>query len=217
MGTPERSTLADPNKRSTRRVNRRVRTLVCARTDAPRKSVHTLLRQSVPQAGRPKGVLQTQVADNDVTTPHGGQDWRQCSNYVEDFSVTTNGLGTPASGITQAARPFSRCELGSYLSHNPWSQAKSKSGLLLPLNPSPSLLSAALAAAREAVSDLSHYPPANFEPHLSHLAGFLWGDAAAAHSDCLQLGNGASELVTSRACRKKSQKAFWHSCTHDSI
>ncbi|KAJ1491320.1 hypothetical protein T484DRAFT_1774729 [Baffinella frigidus] len=97
-----------------------------------------------------KGPLQTQVSDNEITTPHGGQDWRQCANYVEDFSVTTNGLGTPAS---------------------------------------------ALAAAREATADLAHYPPANFEPHLSHLAGFLWGDEAAQHASCLQLGNGASELA----------------------
>ena len=52
------------------------------------------------QAGKElKGPLQTQVSDNEITTPHGGQDWRQCANYVDDFSVTTNGLGTPQSGL----------------------------------------------------------------------------------------------------------------------
>jgi len=32
----------------------------------------------------------------------------------------------------------------------------------------------ALAAARAAVEEISHYPPADFEPALSHLAEFLW-------------------------------------------
>eukprot|EP00288_Rhodomonas_lens_P012910 CAMPEP_0177706930 /NCGR_PEP_ID=MMETSP0484_2-20121128/9483_1 /TAXON_ID=354590 /ORGANISM="Rhodomonas lens, Strain RHODO" /LENGTH=377 /DNA_ID=CAMNT_0019218415 /DNA_START=43 /DNA_END=1176 /DNA_ORIENTATION=+ len=95
-------------------------------------------------------VLETQVADNKVTTPHGGQDWRQCTNFIEDFSVTTNGLGTPQP---------------------------------------------ALEAARAAVDSISHYPPANFEPHLGHTATFLWGEEGPMHKDCLQLGNGASELI----------------------
>ena len=45
----------------------------------------------------------TQVADDHVTTPHGGQEWRQCSTFIEDFSVTTNGMGTPERAL-QAAR-----------------------------------------------------------------------------------------------------------------
>lgn len=32
----------------------------------------------------------------------------------------------------------------------------------------------ALAAARKAVDDISHYPPADFEPAISDLAEFLW-------------------------------------------
>jgi hypothetical protein len=30
---------------------------------------------------------------------HGGQDWQYLASFVEDFSVTTNGLGTPQSGL----------------------------------------------------------------------------------------------------------------------
>jgi len=76
------------------------------------------------------------------------QEWRQCQNFLEDFSVTTNGMGPPA---------------------------------------------AAVAAARSAPID--HYPPANFEPHVSDLAEFLWPGKAVESHACLQLGNGASELI----------------------
>lgn len=76
------------------------------------------------------------------------QEWRQCQNFIEDFSVTTNGMGPPAGAV---------------------------------------------AAARSAPID--HYPPANFEPHLSDLADFLWPGKAAEYHACLQLGNGASELI----------------------
>jgi len=41
-------------------------------------------------------------------TFHGGQDWAHLSNFVEDFSVTTNGLGTP-EGAVQAAYKAVRC------------------------------------------------------------------------------------------------------------
>jgi len=34
---------------------------------------------------------------------HGGQDWRHLKQFVEDFSVTTNGLGTPKKAL-EAAR-----------------------------------------------------------------------------------------------------------------
>ena len=30
---------------------------------------------------------------------HGGQSWANMKNYVEDFSVTTNCMGTPESGL----------------------------------------------------------------------------------------------------------------------
>ena len=36
--------------------------------------------------------------DTDVQEIHGGQEWAELSNFVEDFSVTTNFLGTPQSG-----------------------------------------------------------------------------------------------------------------------
>ena len=139
----------------------------------------------------------TQVADDHVTTPHGGQvqrqkcclpaagcsrlpascnliltfldmlpaclgtvctrlqEWRQCQNFIEDFSVTTNGMGPPA-GATAAARS----------------------------------------------AEIQHYPPANFEPHVTDLAEFLWPVEPAKYHACLQLGNGASELIdlVIRAC-----------------
>lgn len=76
------------------------------------------------------------------------QDWRHCKNLVDDFSVTTNGMGPPTG---------------------------------------------AAAAARSAPID--HYPPANFEPHISDLAEFLWPGNPSEYHACLQLGNGASELI----------------------
>ncbi|CAJ0748697.1 10020_t:CDS:2, partial [Entrophospora sp. SA101] len=30
---------------------------------------------------------------------HGGQDWKFLDNFVEDFSVTTNALGTPKEAL----------------------------------------------------------------------------------------------------------------------
>ena len=53
----------------------------------------------------------------------------------------------------------------------------------------------ALSAARQSVADCHHYPPLNGEPHLSHLAAFLWGTSAATAGKRLLLGNGASELI----------------------
>ena len=35
---------------------------------------------------------------------HGGQEWKYLSNFVEDFSVTTNGLGTPVAAMEAAKR-----------------------------------------------------------------------------------------------------------------
>mmetsp|Transcript_44737 Transcript_44737/g.109794 ORF Transcript_44737/g.109794 Transcript_44737/m.109794 type:complete len:391 (+) Transcript_44737:72-1244(+) len=39
-----------------------------------------------------------------VTEYHGGQEWRHMSNFVCDFSVTTNYLGTPDHSIQEAAK-----------------------------------------------------------------------------------------------------------------
>ena len=40
--------------------------------------------------------------DKKTQTFHGGQEWKSIDNYVEDFSVTTNALGTPESGAKAA-------------------------------------------------------------------------------------------------------------------
>ncbi|KAM3567865.1 hypothetical protein VYU27_009998 [Nannochloropsis oceanica] len=95
--------------------------------------------------------------DRTTQTYHGGQDWRNIGNFIEDFSVTTNGLGTPVK---------------------------------------------ALEAARKAVDEIGHYPPADFEPAISHLASFLWPgkeeggrEGGEVHKPLLLLGNGASELI----------------------
>jgi len=45
----------------------------------------------------------TTVWDTKTQQFHGGQDWKFLNNFVEDFSVTTNCLGTPVRAI-QAAR-----------------------------------------------------------------------------------------------------------------
>lgn len=43
------------------------------------------------------------VWNKEAQTFHGGQDWAHLSNFVEDFSVTTNPLGTPKKAL-EAAR-----------------------------------------------------------------------------------------------------------------
>lgn len=43
-------------------------------------------------------------------TFHGGQDWAHLSNFVEDFSVTTNGLGTPEAAVQAAYKAVSTAE-----------------------------------------------------------------------------------------------------------
>ncbi|KAI0567391.1 histidinol-phosphate aminotransferase [Gracilaria domingensis] len=42
------------------------------------------------------------VWDTETQEVHGGQTWRQCSNYIADFSVTTNALGAPESATAAA-------------------------------------------------------------------------------------------------------------------
>jgi histidinol-phosphate/aromatic aminotransferase/cobyric acid decarboxylase-like protein len=42
--------------------------------------------------------------DSTTQTFHGGQDWKFCPNFVEDFSVTTNGLGVPKRAMEAAIR-----------------------------------------------------------------------------------------------------------------
>ncbi|CAM9751600.1 unnamed protein product [Ectocarpus sp. 6 AP-2014] len=45
--------------------------------------------------------------DSSTQTFHGGQDWAHLSNFVEDFSVTTNGLGTPEAALQAAYKAVS--------------------------------------------------------------------------------------------------------------
>jgi len=44
------------------------------------------------------------VWDSRTQTFHGGQEWRYISNFACDFSVTTNGLGTPHKALEEAKR-----------------------------------------------------------------------------------------------------------------
>ena len=44
----------------------------------------------------------TQVWDTSLQQFHGGQDWKFLDNFVEDFSVTTNPLGTPEGALIAA-------------------------------------------------------------------------------------------------------------------
>ncbi|RLN47296.1 hypothetical protein BBJ28_00019817, partial [Nothophytophthora sp. Chile5] len=90
------------------------------------------------------------VWDEKTQTFHGGQDWKFLHNFVEDFSVTTNALGTPKL---------------------------------------------ALEAATAAMATVHHYPPADFQPAISHLAAFLWPNGWQQNLDLLLMGNGASELI----------------------
>lgn len=92
----------------------------------------------------------SQVWDAQAQQYHGGQDWAHLPNFVEDFSVTTNSLGTPVK---------------------------------------------ALERARDAISTIHHYPPADFEPAITDLAKWLWPEGAADGRRRLLLGNGASELI----------------------
>jgi len=49
------------------------------------------------------GALAEKVWDAKTQQYHGGQEWKFLNNFVEDFSVTTNGLGTPQIAL-QAAK-----------------------------------------------------------------------------------------------------------------
>jgi hypothetical protein len=56
-------------------------------------SVENIMAASLPSGVKNKWDLSTQEL-------HGGQTWMLCGDkYVADFSVTTNGLGTPKSGM----------------------------------------------------------------------------------------------------------------------
>jgi len=88
--------------------------------------------------------------DTTSQTFHGGQDWADCDNFIEDFSVTTNPFGAPKK---------------------------------------------ALQAAIDAVGTIEHYPAADFEPAITDLAQFLFGENYHRDKKRLLMGNGASELI----------------------
>lgn len=48
-----------------------------------------------------------EVWDTKVQQFHGGQDWRYLDNFVEDFSVTTNALGTSKDALEAAKEAVS--------------------------------------------------------------------------------------------------------------
>ena len=48
------------------------------------------------------GALAEKVWDAKTQQYHGGQEWKFINNFVEDFSVTTNGLGTPKHALKAA-------------------------------------------------------------------------------------------------------------------
>ncbi|GBC15238.2 60S ribosomal protein L16 [Rhizophagus irregularis DAOM 181602=DAOM 197198] len=50
-----------------------------------------------------------EVWDTKVQQFHGGQDWKYLENFVEDFSVTTNALGTPKDALEAAKEAIYTC------------------------------------------------------------------------------------------------------------
>lgn len=56
-----------------------------------------------------------EVWDTKVQQFHGGQDWKYLENFVEDFSVTTNALGTPKDALEAAKEAVSFNQFICYL------------------------------------------------------------------------------------------------------
>jgi hypothetical protein len=50
--------------------------------------------------------------DTKTQTFHGGQEYRFIENFVEDFSVTTNYLGTPKGALDAAREAVSTLDHG---------------------------------------------------------------------------------------------------------
>merc|ERR1719335_273635 len=55
--------------------------------------------QQLEQNPTTKPKVQAQNWDLETQQPHGGQEWSTISNFVDDFSVTTNFLGPPAKAV----------------------------------------------------------------------------------------------------------------------
>eukprot|EP00904_Undaria_pinnatifida_P008472 jgi/Undpi1/4755/HiC_scaffold_18.g08108.m1 len=65
--------------------------------------------EQLPKSSASLGMTQENQGtwDSSTQTFHGGQDWAHLSNFVEDFSVTTNGLGTPEAAVQAAYKAVS--------------------------------------------------------------------------------------------------------------
>eukprot|EP01068_Selenidium_serpulae_P002924 Selendium_serpulae@DN2769_c0_g1_i1.p1 len=116
--------------------------------------------------------------DTATCAPHAGQEWRECPVFCEDFSVTTNGLGTPA-GPHRAALGCLLSEAQHYpaADHEP---AKS-----------------ALAKLLATTHDPSSPPPESSSHPLSSSSSSSSPDDSSISriASKLLIGNGASELV----------------------
>lgn len=55
------------------------------------------------------GAVAEKVWDHKTQQYHGGQEWAFLQNFVEDFSVTTNGLGTPKYALQAAKDSLNNC------------------------------------------------------------------------------------------------------------
>jgi len=60
------------------------------------------------------GALAEKVWDAKTQQYHGGQEWKFLNNFVEDFSVTTNGLGTPKYALQAAKEAVSIFKIYKY-------------------------------------------------------------------------------------------------------
>jgi len=53
--------------------------------------------------------IQQSKWDEKTQQYHGGQEWSTLNNFIEDFSVTTNGLGTPGKALNAAREALQVC------------------------------------------------------------------------------------------------------------
>lgn len=74
-----------------------------------------LLPHTTPHLTTMTTAANTTVWDTKTQQFHGGQDWKFLNNFVEDFSVTTNCLGTPVKAIQAARDAVSGGRLNSHM------------------------------------------------------------------------------------------------------
>ena len=105
---------------------------------------------------------------------HGGQEWALLSNYVCDFSVTTNCFGVPQASFARFVVAF---WFGFYSHTHTHSQK------------------AIDIACKVMKEECIHYPAADFEPALTKLANYLTPPGHASIKPRFTLGSGLSELI----------------------